>query len=393
MRYIIYSLAILFIFTSCGDESPIPNPTLPILVIEDLEIEEGNTDQIISYSVRLEGQISTNVVVEYTILEKTASRLDDYEGSQGQLVFAEGETEKTIEFLIVGDILEENNESFEILLLNPINATFNKNRATVTILNDDDGSLIIPTEGYVTPTSYSGYSLVWSDEFDQSVLNEDNWTHEIGNGNSGWGNNELQYYKADNTYFVLDDYMIIEARQELESGFNYTSSRIVSQGKQEFKYGRIDIRAATPRGRGLWPALWMLGKNFNTSGWPSCGEIDIMEVIGHQTNIVHGTVHYGADFSQHDFTGASRITPSGNTFDSAFHVFSLIWEEDLIQILVDDVLYVEIDPSDLNGQPWPFNNEFFFIMNVAVGGNWPGNPDINTVFPQRMIVDYVRVFQ
>ncbi|MGB1217961.1 MAG: glycoside hydrolase family 16 protein, partial [Saprospiraceae bacterium] len=244
-----------------------------------------------------------------------------------------------------------------------------------------------------SPTSYSGMTLVWSDEFDENALNSNNWTQEIGNGDNGWGNNELQYYKPDNTYFASSDYLIIEAKEESESGFDYTSSRMITEGKQEFQYGRIDIRASLPEGQGLWPALWMLGSNFRTSGWPVCGEIDIMEQVGFQPNIVHGTVHYGSSFAQRGSKSAFRTSPSGNEYSESFHVFSLVWEEDHIEILVDDVKYLDVVPTDLGGQAWPYNQSFFFIFNVAIGGQWPGNPDASTVFPQRMIVDYVRVFQ
>ncbi len=396
MKFIYHLILFTILFSSCKDDSILEDPVLPVLKIENIEVEEGNIDQIVSFSVKLEGENLTNVVVNYNTIEQTAIDSLDFERTFGQLIFAPNETEKIVELSILGDQLNETTESFDFILLNPINATMENNRATISILDDDDGNsnnLTIPLIGYTTPNTYAGMNLVWSDEFNDGTLNESYWTHEIGNGSSGWGNNELQYYKAENTYFALDEYMVIEAKEENESGFDYTSSRLVSQDKFEFKYGRVDIRAALPKGRGLWPALWMLGANFDTAGWPACGEIDIMEMLGHQNNIVHGTVHFGADFSQHSFVGASRLSPSGNTFDEAFHVFSLVWEEDHIQILVDDILYSEVVPSDLNGQPWPFNEEFFFIFNVAVGGNWPGSPNDATVFPQRMIVDYVRVFQ
>jgi hypothetical protein len=387
------------LLVSACKETQLPDRELPILSIQAAEIQEGNIDITLDIVVNLTGDNPTNVVVDYTTLAGTATADIDYEGAIGELIFRPGETQKTISVIIKGDQITESTETFDFLLMNPVNATFSQadgNRATFSILDDDDGAtnnLTIPTEGYETPLVYPGMSLVWSDEFETPTLNPNNWTHEIGNGASGWGNNELQYYKAENTYMALDDYLVIEAKEESEGSFDYTSSRIITKGKQEFQYGRVDIRAALPKGRGLWPALWMLGSNFSTTGWPACGEIDIMEMLGHNNNIVHGTVHFGADPSQHASAGASRITPSGYTFDEAFHVFSLIWEEDHIQILVDDQMYFEVTPDALNGQPWPFNQPFFFIFNVAVGGNWPGSPDASTLFPQYMVVDYVRVFQ
>ncbi|HNE29984.1 MAG TPA: glycoside hydrolase family 16 protein, partial [Saprospiraceae bacterium] len=168
---------------------------------------------------------------------------------------------------------------------------------------------------------------------------------------------------------------------------------IVTKGKKQFKFGRVDIRAALPEGKGLWPALWMLGSNIDAVGWPACGEIDIMELAGDIPNRVVGTVHYGANTSQHQYNPMSKYLSGNANFQDEFHVFSIIWEADKIQFLVDDELYHTITPASLNGASYPFNKNFFFIFNVAVGGNFPGNPDSSTPFPQRMIVDYIRVFQ
>ena len=203
----------------------------------------------------------------------------------------------------------------------------------------------------------------------------------------------MQYYRAENTSVVDNDYLVIEARNEAFGGRDYTSSRMITMNKQSFQFGRVDIRAAMPEGQGLWPALWMLGSDFQSIGWPMCGEIDIMELVGHQPGRTHGTVHFGDSWQEHSSKTASKTLPGGAKFSEEFHVFSLVWQENEIQILLDDVVYNTITPSDMNGQNYPFNNDFFFIFNVAVGGQWPGSPDNTTSFPQRMIVDYVRVFQ
>lgn len=192
---------------------------------------------------------------------------------------------------------------------------------------------------------------------------------------------------------MYDGHMVIEARNEAFGGSNYTSSRLITRGKREFRYGRIDIRAVLPEGRGLWPALWMLGRNITQVGWPACGEIDIMELIGSNPGRVLGTVHFGNSTAQRQFVGGSKTLPSGKKFSEEFHVFSLIWEQNRIRWLVDDEEYFEFTPAQSGGGPYPFNNHFFFIFNVAVGGTLPGSPDATTVFPQRMIVDYIRVFQ
>ena len=241
--------------------------------------------------------------------------------------------------------------------------------------------------GYSTPLNYPNYTLIWNDEFNGSSLSSD-WTQEIGNGNWGWGNNELQYYRAQNTS-LENGYLIITAKQENFGGKNYTSSRIKTQGNIFHTYGRIDIRAKLPFGQGLWPALWMLGENFSSTGWPSCGEIDIMEMVGGNgwnDRTVHGTVHW--EDNGHALYGGHNTLTSGR-FADEFHVFSIIWTPSSIKWLRDDIQYHVIDINNLSA----FHNDFFFIFNVAVGGNWPGSPDASTIFPQTMIVDYVRVFQ
>lgn len=246
--------------------------------------------------------------------------------------------------------------------------------------------------GYTTPLSYSGYNLIWNDEFDGTTLST-SWKHEIGTGSNGWGNSELQYYRSENTT-LNNGFLVIEAKKESFSGQQYTSSRIVTEGKKSFKYGRIDIRAMLPKGQGLWPALWMLGSNFSTVGWPKCGEIDIMEMIGGsgRENNVFGTLHWDNAGSNACTCGqGSGYTLSNGTFNDEFHVFTLIWDASSIKWYVDDNLYhtIDITPVELD----EFQKEFFFIFNVAVGGTLPGSPDGSTIFPQQMIVDYVRVFQ
>ena len=248
----------------------------------------------------------------------------------------------------------------------------------------------IPTTGYETPMSYPNYTLVWNDEFDGNTLSSD-WVHELGNGTWGWGNNELQYYRAENTT-VSDGYLVINVKEEPFNGYAYTSSRIKTQGIQSFQYGRIDIRAVLPYSQGMWPALWMLGESHSTVGWPACGEIDIMEMVGGTgmgNKTVYGTIHWDANGQNANY-GGSRALNDG-IFAEEFHVFSIEWDANEIRWYLDDVQYhtADITPADLS----EFHEEFFFIFNVAVGGNWPGSPDASTVFPQFMAVDYVRVFQ
>ncbi|MBL7776237.1 MAG: family 16 glycosylhydrolase [Saprospiraceae bacterium] len=394
-RCLLLCLSVLAVLACSKNGDDNPEPAKPTLSIADISQPEGNANNALQLTVRLSAPATANVLVNYSTLDGTAAAGADYVAvANADLLFTAGQTEKTISITVVGDNIKEADEYFELLLLNPVNATLAQARAKVTLLNDDsDNQLIIPATGYNTPLSYPGRSLVWQDEFDGNSLDANFWTHETGTGQGGWGNNELQHYRPENTYFQSGK-LIIEARQENFGGSNYTSSRLITKGKKEFQYGRIDIRAALPEGQGLWPALWMLGSDFSQVGWPACGEIDIMEIIGSQPGRVHGTVHYGASPATHQQNGGSRALSGGAKFSEAFHVFSLEWEPNRLRWYLDDVQFHEATPATLgNGQPWPFNQPFFFIFNVAVGGNWPGSPDASTQFPQRMIVDYVRVFQ
>jgi hypothetical protein len=248
-------------------------------------------------------------------------------------------------------------------------------------------SFSVNNTGYTTPLNYPNYTLSWNDEFNGTLLSND-WTHELGNGNNGWGNNELQYYREQNTS-LENGYLKITAKQEYYGGKNYTSSRIKTQGNVLHTYGRIDIRAKLPFGQGIWPALWMLGDNFPSVGWPSCGEIDIMEMIGgngYNDRTVHGTAHW--ESNGHAEYGGSNSLSSGR-FADEFHVFSIIWTSSSIVWLRDDIQYQVIDITNLSA----FHNNFFFILNLAVGGNWPGSPNASTIFDQTLLVDYIRVFQ
>jgi len=251
----------------------------------------------------------------------------------------------------------------------------------------------VPATGYTTPTSYANMNLIWQDEFNGTEVDGNKWTFEIGDGCPnvcGWGNNELEYYRTENAS-ILEGNLMIEAKAELFGGKSYTSTRMITKGKFDFKYGRVDIRAALPEGKGIWPALWMLGANIDTEGWPKCGEIDIMEKIGGgiEEKKVYGTVHWFA--TAYANYGGSFTGSTEGIFNDKFHVFSITWDAEFIRWYVDDVKFHEIDirPSHLS----EFRENFFLILNVAVGGNWPGSPDSSTKFPQRMFVDYIRVFQ
>lgn len=233
-------------------------------------------------------------------------------------------------------------------------------------------------------------NLVWADDFDGTELNTSNWNYEIGTGQNGWGNNELQYYtNRPENIKVEDGMLVITARQESYEGSNYTSARIKTQGLFGKQYGRFEARIKLPWGQGMWPAFWMLGENINEVSWPNCGEIDIMENRGSEPTKINGTVHGPGYSGGESVTKAYEFTNS--RVDTEFHVYGVEWENDYINFYVDDVLYNQITPEDVNGE-WAFDNPFFMLINLAVGGNYGGPPNANTVFPQTMYVDYVRVY-
>lgn len=239
------------------------------------------------------------------------------------------------------------------------------------------------------------WQLTWSDEFDAEAgqgIDASKWSHDIGRGQDGWGNRELQYYtdSPDNVSHDGEGNLIITARSETFGGAPFTSGRIKTQNLFSQKYGRFETRLKTPYGPGIWPAVWLLGSTIEEEGWPQCGEIDIMELRGQIPNIINGTVH-GPGYS----AGASISGSYGFTdqrFDTEFHIFAIEWGENFIDFFVDDILYLTITPDDVPGE-WVYDSEFFMILNVAVGGDYVGFPTSKTPFPQKMVIDYVRVYK
>lgn len=236
------------------------------------------------------------------------------------------------------------------------------------------------------------WQLVWSDDFEgPSGTLPDNakWAFDLGTGQDGWGNLELQNYTNNPANVSLDGQgnLVITA---IRVNNSFTSARIKTQGKFAQQYGRFEARIKTPYGPGIWPAFWMLGQNIESEGWPQCGEIDIMELRGQEPHIIHGSLH-GPGYS-----GGNPVTKAfglkNNRFDKDFYLFAIEWDEDKIDYFVNDFLYQRIRPADVSGE-WVFDQPFFIILNLAVGGNYVGFPTDQTPFPQRMIVDYVKVYQ
>lgn len=245
-------------------------------------------------------------------------------------------------------------------------------------------------------TARAQLQLVWSDEFDGGALDTNRWEVQTGTGCPslcGWGNNELQFYRPQNLS-VSGGTLRITARQESFAGSAYTSGRLRTRGMGDWTYGRFEVRAKLPEGQGIWPAIWMLPSADAYGGWAASGEIDIIELVGHQPNKIHGTLHYGGPAPGNASSGTSYTLPSGN-FSDAFHTFAVEWDPFQIRWYVDGAQYASQGSWWSSGGPYPapFDQPFHLLLNVAVGGDWPGSPDGTTSFPQVMEVDYVRVYQ
>jgi beta-glucanase (GH16 family) len=212
-------------------------------------------------------------------------------------------------------------------------------------------------------------------------------------GADGWGNQELENYTdtRDNSYLDGAGHLVIEARQPAPG--KYTSARLKTLEKYAVEYGRIEARIQLPSGQGIWPAFWMMGADIKKVGWPACGEIDVMENIGREPSVIHGTVH-APGYSGAGGISASYSLSGEQRFAAGYHVFAVEWSQQSIQFFVDGAGYQTVTPASLpRNAPWAFSHPFFLLLNVAVGGSWPGNPDATTVLPQKMFVDYVRVYQ
>jgi len=253
----------------------------------------------------------------------------------------------------------------------------------------------------------SNWKLIWSDEFDGpagSSPDPEKWQFNIG-GN-GWGNKEWEYYtdKSENGSLDGNGSLVITAREiedpkssDLTCWYwpcRFTSARMLTQDRFDFTYGRVEARIRVPYGQGIWPAFWMLGNDIATAGWPKCGELDIMENIGREPSILHGTIH-GPGYSGANGISSSITLPEGQALKDDFHVFAVEWEVDEIRWYLNGEQYAAVanDEQFTDEKPWVFDHPFFIILNMAVGGGWPGYPDETTTFPQMMVVDYVRVYQ
>jgi hypothetical protein len=290
--------------------------------------------------------------------------------------------------------------SYKVLINNEtIELTQNTFSYTFTKEGTNDFSVIISaynSEGFTSATFtirvyvYKEMQLIWQDEFNQDgAPNTSNWGYNTGVGDNGWGNNESQYYtdRLDNAK-VENGVLKLTAKKEDYQGSQYTSARLLTAGKFDFTYGRIDVRAKLPSGGGVWPAIWMLGSKYTTLGWPACGEIDIMEYVGNNPGQISSAIHTSSSFGA--TINHKAVSISNETTE--FHIYSLVWTEESLTFMLDDVAYYVYNPATKNAQTWPFTDKQFIILNIAMGGNLGGTIDPN-FDSSTMEIDYVRVYQ
>jgi beta-glucanase (GH16 family) len=253
----------------------------------------------------------------------------------------------------------------------------------------------IKAQGFEYDYDNLTYDLVWSDEFDYEGLpDETKWGYDVGG--SGWGNNELEYYTEGENACVKDSNLVIEARKEEYEGKDYTSSRMITKGKGDWLYGKIEVRAKLPGGLGTWPAIWMLPTDWEYGGWPASGEIDIMEHVGYDMGNIHATIHTQSYYFK--INTQKSATKFIKDVAEEFHVYSLEWLPDKIMAYIDGELYFTYEPNKYKAVPtykeWPFDKKMHLLLNLAIGGDWGGAKGIDdTIFPKQMVVDYVRVYQ
>jgi beta-glucanase (GH16 family) len=256
-------------------------------------------------------------------------------------------------------------------------------------------SLFLLMTAMVSCDDKEEWKLTWADEFDVNGLPDSaKWSFETKGNVYGWGNNELQFYteKEAGNAFVENGILKIVAKQDSIEGKGYTSARLITHNKASFTYGRMEIRAKLPAGRGLWPAIWMLGDNIHEKGWPLSGEIDIMEHVGYEKDSIYGTIHSDS-YNHIKKTEKTKAIFLADPYTD-FHIYGIEWTPEKIEFFVDEQVYNTVINEHLSEKEWPFDQPFYFILNLAVGGNWGGKMGVDeTVFPATMEVDYVRVYQ
>lgn len=397
IKYIFLPILLLFI-VSCGSDDG-TGPTgpvvpsmddLPTLRISDMRTQEPSPS--LTIRVVLNEITVDPIEVGYEIVGGTAEPGVDFVGANSTVTIEANTNAAEIILELIDDDIKEVDETIMVRILRAEGANIVTGEARI-ILRDNDRS-VLTEEGYSTSEEQFGYNLAWQDEFNGSEIDESSYNFELGDGCPnicGWGNNEMQVYSDQLEHAsVQNGTLIIRATEDADG--NFESARITTKDKRFFQYGRIDVRAKITRGQGMWPAIWMLGQSIDDVGWPASGEIDIMENIGHEAATAHGTAHWGPQGRGYSTFSGSSITLDEDLAER-FHVFSIVWEEDMIEWYVDETKFFTLTAASTGNEAYRFNDDFFFIFNVAVGGNFPGPPDSTTEFPQQMEIDYIRVFQ
>jgi len=376
MRLIPFSLLLLVISVcSCAKNDSGTSGLTSYLSVSNVSGTRDTVNSTISFVISVENPNKNPISFNYATEEGTAKANVDFTPVSGSKTIAANATQVTVDVPVIGRRAAQGAQQFYLVITNPSNAVIKFDRGTASIQNP----------GF-------GYSLVWAEDFNGSTLNTNDWNYETGAG--GWGNNELQNYTSGtNNAYIENGSLVIEAKQENLGGSNYTSARLTTKRKKKFTYGKIEFRAKVPSTKGLWPALWMLGSNIDAVPWPACGEIDVMESVNKEVpSKIYGTAHWGTATTNHQQSGNNFALSTGD-FSQDYHVFSIEWDANKIQWLMDGNKYHELNKSQVTVGTYPFDKDFFLILDVAVGGQWPGNPDATSIFPQKMYVDYIHVYQ
>ncbi|MEO1807509.1 MAG: family 16 glycosylhydrolase [Bacteroidota bacterium] len=375
-----YCIATCLIVLAGCEQEPISMD--PILALTSAQAIESDRD--IRFALTLSEAIDQDLTINFSVSELTAGEGTDFESPAApQVVIPAGATTGEIIIPLINDVEVEIEESFLLEITNDGNLMMVNNPVQGSITSDD--MLTIDSEGFAAPTSYDLFTLVWEEEFERS-LDPAIWNYETGTGRGGNPDNELQDYRSQNAY-VQDGYLVIDLRQEPNG--SYSSARIHTEGKREFQFGRIDIRAKLPQGEGIRSQLSMLGENFASASLPRSGGIDLVDLNGAVTDVAES----GAEWFQDGEARAIQDTfnTRTTTFAEEFHVYSIYWEPTQITWYIDDVKYnlLTTTPEEMD----EFRQEFFFVLGAAIGGDVVGAPKDETSFPQRLIVDYIRVYQ
>ena len=352
------------------------------------DFEGTGANRILDVDFTLSHKTDLPVTVTFHTLDSTARAGSDFTGiDEATLVFEPGEQLKTVNVELLSDSLIEFNEYFKLSISHIENAAPDNQELTILIMNDDAGNLTPASDGYLSPESYPGMRLAFADEFNDTLLNFRTWNFETGEGK--WGAGQLQEYTWN-----LENVSLKNGRLHItaldESG-HYTSGRINTVNKRSLQYGLVDIRAKLPSGKGIWPALFLLGAEYSPTNWPACGEIDVAELNGNLPSTVIGRAYYFSSGAKNK-EGFYNLPLYTDSFSDQFHIFSVLWQPDEITWYVDYKPYVILNRSDI-GTGWPFNSAFFFYLDLAVGGSLVGDPDDTTGFPKTLEVDYIRAFQ